>query len=134
MVQSSDGDVDPYVTLTIQDPQHPVPETQQSSQMHNEPNPHWSQKFDFAMISATSLLVLKVYDKKTTLQNVLHNPVKLLTGKVTGTSPAPASFCKTCLHVDVLALAEFEGALHCMSPSIELQSPGNNSATLPVHD
>ena len=86
-MQSSDKDVDPYVEFTLNDPKNVKPEIQRSSHMHNEPNPHWNTKFDFAMISGTSVLAIHVYDKKTTIQNILHHPGKALVNKVTGEGP-----------------------------------------------
>ena len=83
-MQASDGDVDPYILFSLQDPQKAKPEVQRSTLMHHEPNPHWNQKFDFAMISGTSTLTLHVYDKKTALQAMLSHPVKSIAGKVTG--------------------------------------------------
>lgn len=83
-LQASDGGVDPYAVLTLTDPKKVKPEVQQSYMMHNEPSPHWNQKFDFAMVSATSTLGIQVFDKKSTMQTVLSNPVKSIAGKVTG--------------------------------------------------
>ena len=84
LLQAKDGTVDPYVVLQLDDPASVKPEVQASSSMTNEPNPHYNAKFDFAMISATSTLRIHVYDKKTTMQNVLAHPVKMLTGNITG--------------------------------------------------
>jgi hypothetical protein len=86
-LQSTDGDVDPFVELTIIDPAKANPESQRSSYMNNETNPHWNTKFDFVMISATSVLDIKVWDKNTMLGSVMHNPLKIVsavTGMVTG--------------------------------------------------
>lgn len=87
LMQCSDGGVDPYVIFEVEDPERIQPEVQRSSQMFNEPAPHWNSKFDFALISATSTLRARVYDKKSTLQNVASNPIKMLSGKVTGKPP-----------------------------------------------
>ncbi len=89
-MQASDGGVDPYVVFQLHDPKKVKPEIQASSHMTNEPAPHWNTKFDFALISATSVLRAHVYDKKSTFQNVLSHPVKMLTGKVTGEVPKKA--------------------------------------------
>lgn len=85
-MQSSDNGVDPYVVFQLDDPQKVKPEIQASSAMTNEPAPHWNCKFDFALVSATSTLRLHVYDKKSTMQNVMAHPIKMLSGKVTGES------------------------------------------------
>lgn len=76
--------MDPYIVLTLEDPTNVMSEVQKSSHMTNEPNPHWNMKFDFALIAATSVLRLHIYDKKTTFQNALAHPVKMITGMVTG--------------------------------------------------
>lgn len=102
-LQAADGGVDPYVVFQLDDPKKVKPEIQASSHMTNEPAPHWNTKFDFALISATSTLRLHVYDKKSTMQNVMSHPVKMLTGKVTGNiSDSPTALflhlkCVECL-------------------------------------
>ena len=83
-LQCKDGTVDPYVVFKLEDPASVKPEVQASSSMTNEPNPHYNTKFDFVMISATSTLRVHVYDKKSTLQNVLAHPVKMIAGNITG--------------------------------------------------
>jgi len=85
-LEAKDGTVDPYVVFQLEDPCSVRPEVQASSSMTNEPNPHFNTKFDFAMISATSTLRVHVYDKKSTMQNVMAHPVKTLTGNITGKS------------------------------------------------
>lgn len=72
------------MVFQLEDPCSVRPEVQASSSMTNEPNPHFNTKFDFAMISATSTLRVHVYDKKSTMQNVMAHPVKTLTGNITG--------------------------------------------------
>ena len=50
------GDVDPYVELALFDPSSKETRQQVTSNLQNEPNPKWGEKFDFAMISAPSIL------------------------------------------------------------------------------
>lgn len=87
-LQCKDGTVDPYVVLRLEDPASVKPEEQRSSSMTNEANPHYNTKFDFVMISATSTLRIYVYDKKSTLQNVMAQPVKMIAGNITGEGAA----------------------------------------------
>ena len=73
--------------LKLMDPKTIKPEVQKSSSMTNEPNPHWNTKFDFALCSATSVLQFNVFDKKSTMQNVVHtvlHPVESVGNKITG--------------------------------------------------
>ena len=81
--------MEPYVLFKLEDPTKFKPEIQKSTSMTREPNPHWNQKFDFAMCSATSVLQLHVFDKKTTTQNLLHHvghPVETVGNKISGRS------------------------------------------------
>lgn len=57
------GEVDPFVELSLYDPAANSTDVLWSSQMVNEPNPKWGEKFDFTMISATSRLNITVWDK-----------------------------------------------------------------------
>ena len=61
--QAVSGDVDPFVELALYDPATNSTDVLWSSQMLNEPNPKWGEKFDFTMISATSRLTINVWDK-----------------------------------------------------------------------
>ena len=88
-MQSSDNAVDPYVVFQLEDPKKVRPEIQASTAMTNEPAPHWNTKFDFALISATSKLRLHIYDKKSTMQNVMSHPIKMISGKVKGEALQP---------------------------------------------
>jgi hypothetical protein len=57
-VQTPDekGDVDPYVEVTLFDPATKEMRRQETSHLMNEPNPKWGEQFDFAMVSAPSIL------------------------------------------------------------------------------
>ena len=48
--------MDPYVELALFDPASKETRRQETSNLQNEPNPKWGEKFDFAMISAPSIL------------------------------------------------------------------------------
>ncbi len=50
------GHVDPYVELALFDPASKETRRQETSHLQNEPNPKWGEKFDFAMVSAPSIL------------------------------------------------------------------------------
>ena len=56
------GDVDPYVELALFDPASKETRRQETSHLQNEPNPKWGEKFDFAMVSAPSILTGAVLD------------------------------------------------------------------------
>ena len=60
---ANEGEVDPFVELAVFDPATNSTDVLWSSHMVNEPNPKWGEKFDFAMVSATSRLTLTVWDK-----------------------------------------------------------------------
>ena len=49
--------------LALYDPAANSTDVLWSSQMVNEPNPKWGEKFDFTMVSATSRLNITVWDK-----------------------------------------------------------------------
>ena len=49
--------------LALYDPASNSTDVLWSTQMVNEPNPKWGEKFDFTMISATSRLNITVWDK-----------------------------------------------------------------------
>jgi hypothetical protein len=57
-VQTPDekGDVDPYVEVSLFDPATKEIRRQETSHLANEPNPKWGEQFDFAMVSAPSIL------------------------------------------------------------------------------
>lgn len=48
--------MDPYVELALFDPASKETRRQETSHLQNEPNPKWGEKFDFAMVSAPSIL------------------------------------------------------------------------------
>ena len=60
---ANEGEVDPFVELALYDPATNNTDVLSSTQMVNEPNPKWGEKFDFTMISATSRLNITVWDK-----------------------------------------------------------------------
>jgi len=60
---ANEGQVDPFVELALFDPATNSTDVLWSSHMVNEANPKWGEKFDFAMVSATSRLTLTVWDK-----------------------------------------------------------------------
>lgn len=74
---TADGQVDPYVELSLFDPATGGSKKQTSATWNNEPNPKWGEKFDFVNISATSVLTVTVWDKKGVLESVV-NAVKSL--------------------------------------------------------
>jgi hypothetical protein len=67
---TADGQVDPFVELSLFDPATAEVKKQWSATWNNEPNPKWGEKFDFVNISATSLLTVTVWDKKGMLESV----------------------------------------------------------------
>lgn len=68
---TADGQVDPFVELSLFDPATAEVKKQWSATWNNEPNPKWGEKFDFVNISATSLLTVTVWDKKGMLESVV---------------------------------------------------------------
>lgn len=74
---TADGQVDPFVELSLFDPATGTSKKQTSATWNNEPNPKWGEKFDFVNISATSVLTVTVWDKKGVLESVV-NAVKSL--------------------------------------------------------
>lgn len=74
---TADGQVDPFVELSLFDPATGGSKKQTSATWNNEPNPKWGEKFDFVNISATSVLTVTVWDKKGMLESVV-NAVKSL--------------------------------------------------------
>lgn len=74
---TADGQVDPFVELSLYDPATGTSKKQWSATWNNEPNPKWGEKFDFVNISATSVLTVTVWDKKGVLESVV-NAVKSL--------------------------------------------------------
>lgn len=79
----NEGEVDPFVELALYDPASNNTDVLWSSQMVNEPNPKWGEKFDFTMISATSRLNITVWDKLNFFEGRFS--LKGLTGALTPT-------------------------------------------------
>ena len=48
--------MDPFVELLLFDPATKETKKQRTSNLQNEPNPKWGEKFDFPMVSAPSIL------------------------------------------------------------------------------
>ena len=80
---ANEGEVDPFVELALYDPATNNTDVLWSSQMVNEPNPKWGEKFDFTMISATSRLNITVWDKLNFFEGRFS--LKGLTGALTPT-------------------------------------------------
>ena len=76
-----EGEVDPFVTLTLDDPANPEDETHTSPIIMNENSPRWNIKYDFVMVSATSTLTAVVWDKQGFFNGIMSVP-KLLLGTV----------------------------------------------------
>ena len=74
---TADGQVDPFVELSLYDPALGSSKKQWSATWNNEPNPKWGEKFDFVNISATSVLTVTVWDKKNVFESLV-NTVKAL--------------------------------------------------------
>lgn len=74
-----EGEVDPFVTLTLEDPDG-EDETHTSPIIMNENSPRWNIKYEFVMVSATSSLTAVVWDKQGLFDGIMSVP-KLLLGK-----------------------------------------------------
>ena len=75
-----EGEVDPFVTLTLDDPTNSEDETHTSPIIMNENSPRWNIKYDFVMVSATSTLTAVVWDKQGLFAGIMSVP-KLLLGR-----------------------------------------------------
>lgn len=74
-----EGEVDPFVTLTLEDPTA-EDETHTSPIIMNENSPRWNIKYEFVMVSATSTLTAVVWDKQGLFNGIMAVP-KLLLGE-----------------------------------------------------
>ena len=82
-VQTPDekGDVDPYVEVSLFDPATKETRRQETSHLVNEPNPKWGEQFDFAMVSAPSILTC------TAPASAFHFDVSMPANDVTPAAP-----------------------------------------------
>jgi len=64
-LDAQDISCDPYATLTVHDPARVKPMKNVSSVFYRDRNPRWDEQFEFAGISATSILVIELFDKTT---------------------------------------------------------------------
>ena len=72
--------MDPYVELALFDPASKETRRQETSHLQNEPNPKWGEKFDFAMVSAPSILTgaaLNIFTSHTVAGRRAHAGIPL---------------------------------------------------------
>lgn len=63
------NEVDPYVRLTLFDPERGGTESFRTTVQVNDATPRWNEKFDFIDIPASSYLTATIYDKASMLQS-----------------------------------------------------------------